>query len=176
MSTPIGNRYEFVYIFDVTNGNPNGDPDAGNLPRLDPETNKGLVTDVSLKRKIRNFVTLDREDKEGYAIYMQERAVLNNQHRKAWDALGINPASKDEYKKLPKDEAKARELTAWMCKNFFDIRAFGAVMTTGVNAGQVRGRDRGAFRGARGACGFVAWRSAQPADRCLLPSHPRCPL
>ena len=145
MSTPIGNRYEFVYIFDVTNGNPNGDPDAGNLPRLDPETNKGLVTDVSLKRKIRNFVTLDREDKEGYAIYMQERAVLNNQHRKAWDALGINPASKDEYKKLPKDEAKARELTAWMCKNFFDIRAFGAVMTTGVNAGQVRGPVQLAF-------------------------------
>jgi conserved hypothetical protein len=145
MSTPISNRYEFVYLFDVTNGNPNGDPDAGNLPRLDPETNKGLVTDVSLKRKIRNFVTLDREDKEGYAIYMQERAVLNNQHRKAWDALGINPASKDEYKKLPKDEAKARELTAWMCKNFFDIRTFGAVMTTGVNAGQVRGPVQLAF-------------------------------
>ena len=145
MSTPISNRYEFVYLFDVTNGNPNGDPDAGNLPRLDPETNKGLVTDVSLKRKIRNFVTLDREDKEGYAIYMQERAILNNQHRKAWDALGINPASKDEYKKLPKDEAKARELTAWMCKNFFDIRTFGAVMTTGVNAGQVRGPVQLAF-------------------------------
>ena len=145
MSIPISNRYEFVYLFDVTNGNPNGDPDAGNLPRLDPETNKGLVTDVSLKRKIRNFVTLDREDKEGYAIYMQEKAILNNQHRKAWDALGINPASKDEYKKLPKDEAKARELTAWMCKNFFDVRAFGAVMTTGVNAGQVRGPVQLAF-------------------------------
>ena len=90
------------------------------------------MKDVSLKRKIRNFVTLDREDKEGYAIYMQERAILNNQHRKAWDALGINPASKDEYKKLPKDEAKARELTAWMCKNFFDIRSGSGTSAAGL--------------------------------------------
>ncbi|MDR1968176.1 MAG: type I-C CRISPR-associated protein Cas7/Csd2 [Burkholderiaceae bacterium] len=137
--TAIAHRHEFVFLFDVVNGNPNGDPDAGNLPRLDPETNCGLVTDVSLKRKIRNFVSLDKEDAPGYAIYMQEKAILNNQHEKAWKALGIPPDAKEQYKKLPKDEAKARELTAWMCQNFFDVRAFGAVMTTGVNAGQVRG-------------------------------------
>jgi CRISPR-associated protein Csd2 len=133
--TAIAHRYEFVYLFDVTNGNPNGDPDAGNLPRLDPETNHGLVTDVALKRKIRNFVTLDKEKSQGYAIYMQEKAVLNNQHKRAYEALEIKP----EDKKLPKDEAKAREITAWMCANFFDVRTFGAVMTTGINAGQVRG-------------------------------------
>ena len=143
--TAIAKRYEFVYLFDITNGNPNGDPDAGNLPRLDPETNRGLVTDVCLKRKIRNFVSLDKEDAPSYAIYMQEKAVLNNQHEKAWKALGIPPDAKDGYKKLPKDEAKAREITAWMCANFFDIRTFGAVMTTGTNAGQVRGPVQMAF-------------------------------
>jgi CRISPR-associated protein Csd2 len=143
--TAITNRYEFVYLFDVTNGNPNGDPDAGNMPRLDPETNRGLVTDVCLKRKIRNFVSLDRGDAPGYAIYMQEKAILNNQHEKAWKALDIAPEAKEGMKKLPKDEAKARELTAWMCRNFFDIRSFGAVMTTNVNAGQVRGPIQLAF-------------------------------
>jgi|SRR5690606_31747230 len=141
----ITNRYEFVLLFDITNGNPNGDPDAGNLPRLDPETNQGLVTDVCLKRKIRNYVALEKEDESGYAIYMQEKAVLNDQHQKAWEAVGIPPDEKEKYKKLPKDEAKARELTAWMCANFFDIRSFGAVMTTGVNAGQVRGPVQLAF-------------------------------
>lgn len=137
----ISNRYEFVYLFDVTNGNPNGDPDAGNLPRLDPETNQGLVTDVCLKRKIRNYVALEKEGGPGHAIYMQEKSVLNDQHKKAYTALSIE----HEAKKLPKDEAKARELTAWMCKNFFDVRAFGAVMTTEVNAGQVRGPIQLAF-------------------------------
>lgn len=141
----IAHRYEFVYLFDVTNGNPNGDPDAGNLPRLDPETNRGLVTDVALKRKIRNFVALDKEGGPGYAIYMQEKAILNQQHEKAWKALEIPPDAKDGYKKLPKDEAKAREITTWMCTNFFDVRTFGAVMTTGVNAGQVRGPVQIAF-------------------------------
>lgn len=135
----IGNRYEFVYLFDVTNGNPNGDPDAGNLPRLDPETNRGLVTDVCLKRKIRNFVSLAKGGADGYAIYMQEKAVLNEQHLLGRKAVGLADESKEELKKLPKDEAKAREITAWMCANFFDVRCFGAVMTTGVNAGQVRG-------------------------------------
>ncbi|ENO88269.1 type I-C CRISPR-associated protein Cas7/Csd2 [Thauera aminoaromatica] len=139
--TAIAHRYEFVYLFEVTNGNPNGDPDAGNLPRLDPETNCGLVTDVALKRKIRNFVTLDKDGGPGFAIYMQEKAVLNNQHKRAYDALEIKP----EDKKLPKDEAKAREITAWMCANFFDVRTFGAVMTTGINAGQVRGPVQLAF-------------------------------
>lgn len=137
----IAHRYEFVYLFDVTNGNPNGDPDAGNLPRLDPETNQGLVTDVALKRKIRNYVALEKEGEPGHAIYMQEKSVLNNQHKQAYAALGIE----HEAKKLPKDEAKARELTAWMCKNFFDVRTFGAVMTTEVNAGQVRGPVQIAF-------------------------------
>lgn len=141
----ITHRYEFVFLFDVTNGNPNGDPDAGNLPRLDPETNKGLVTDVCLKRKIRNYVTLDKGDSEGFAIYMQEKAVLNDQHAIGRKAVGLEKETADELKKLPKDEAKARELTAWMCRNFFDIRAFGAVMTTGVNAGQVRGPVQLAF-------------------------------
>lgn len=143
--TAIAHRYEFVYLFDVINGNPNGDPDAGNLPRLDPETNRGLVTDVCLKRKIRNFVALEKEAAPGYAIYMQEKAILNNQHQKAWEAKGIPKDEKDGYKKLPKDEAKAREITAWMCGNFFDVRSFGAVMTTGVNAGQVRGPVQLAF-------------------------------
>lgn len=137
----ITHRYEFVYLFDVVNGNPNGDPDAGNLPRLDPETNRGLVTDVALKRKIRNFVALEKEDAPGYAIYMQEKAVLNNQHKLAYEAMDTKP----EEKKLPKDEAKARAITAWMCANFFDVRTFGAVMTTGVNAGQVRGPVQMAF-------------------------------
>jgi CRISPR-associated protein Csd2 len=139
--TAIQNRYEFVYLFDVSNGNPNGDPDAGNLPRLDPETNQGLVTDVAIKRKIRNYVALEKESQPGYTIYMQEKSVLNNQHKQAYTALGIE----HEAKKLPKDEARARELTAWMCANFFDVRAFGAVMTTEVNAGQVRGPVQLAF-------------------------------
>ncbi|PSJ65860.1 type I-C CRISPR-associated protein Cas7/Csd2 [Kumtagia ephedrae] len=131
----IKNRYDFVYLFDVKNGNPNGDPDNGNMPRIEPQSQKGLVTDVSLKRKVRNYVELVKGGQPPHAIYMQERAVLNNQHKKAYDALGIPP----ETKKLPKDNGKARELTRWMCTNFFDIRAFGAVMTTEVNAGQVRG-------------------------------------
>ena len=117
MST-IANRYEFVYLFDVTNGNPNGDPDAGNLPRLDPETNQGLVTDVCLKRKIRNYIVLEKSDadrvKAGYNIYVQEKSVLNAQNNKAYEALNIKPVPK----KLPKEEKQARELTAWMCKIF----------------------------------------------------------
>ncbi len=143
--TAIQNRYEFVYLFDVANGNPNGDPDAGNLPRLDPETNRGLVTDVALKRKIRNYVALEKEGVSGYGIYVQEGKILNNQHLLAWEALGIPADKKEEYKKLPKDEGKARELTAWMCGNFFDVRTFGAVMTTKVNTGQVRGPVQLAF-------------------------------
>jgi len=139
--TAITNRYEFVFLFDVTNGNPNGDPDAGNMPRLDPESNRGLITDVCLKRKIRNFVELANEGAPGYAIYMQEKSVLNNQHKKAYEALEIE----HEAKKLPKDQQKAMELTKWMCKNFFDVRTFGAVMTTEVNAGQVRGPVQLAF-------------------------------
>lgn len=132
-------RHEFVLYFDVTNGNPNGDPDAGNLPRLDPETNQGLVSDVALKRKIRNYVALARPGAAGHEIYMRDGATLNTEHRRAWAAVLPDVAKAEDFKKLPKEEAKARELTAWMCANFWDIRAFGAVMTTGVNAGQVRG-------------------------------------
>src|SRR3984885_2169134 len=134
-SPPIANRYDFVFLFDVRNGNPNGDPDAGNMPRMDAETGHGLVTDVAIKRKIRNYVAMARGDTPGYDIYMRERAVLNRAHERAYAATG----QKSEAKKLPQDETKARELTAWMCGNFFDIRAFGAVMSTEVNAGQVRG-------------------------------------
>ena len=137
----IKNRYEFVYFFDVTNGNPNGDPDAGNMPRLDPESSKGLVTDVCLKRKIRTFIEVAYENAPGYEIYVKEKSVLNLQNKRAYEALGVAP----EAKKLPKDEAKAREITAWMCNNFFDIRSFGAVMTTEVNSGQVRGPVQLAF-------------------------------
>src|SRR5690554_10389 len=139
--TAIKNRYEFVYFFDVTNGNPNGDPDAGNMPRLDPDTNQGLITEYCIKRKIRNYVALEKENTAGFDIYLQEKSVLNNQHKKAYEALEVKP----ESKKLPKDVAKARELTAWMCGNFFDVRTFGAVMTTEVNAGQVRGPIQLAF-------------------------------
>ncbi len=137
----IQNRYEFVYLFDVTNGNPNGDPDAGNMPRLDPESSKGLVTDVCLKRKVRNFVELTEADTQGYEIYVKEKSVLNNQNKKAYDALDIKPVSK----KLPKDEAQAHAITAWMCANYFDVRTFGAVMTTAINSGQVRGPVQLAF-------------------------------
>ena len=134
-SPKIQNRYDFVYFFDVTDGNPNGDPDAGNLPRIDPETNQGLVTDVCLKRKIRNFVAEKHGEKAGHRIYICEKAVLNALHNEAYLKLELKP----ESKKLPKDEQKAKELTDWMCLNFFDIRTFGAVMTTEVNCGQVRG-------------------------------------
>ena len=133
---PINNRYDFVYLFDVTNGNPNGDPDAGNLPRLDPETNQGLVSDVCLKRKVRNFVSMSKEG-PGHEIFVAERAVLELQQKRAWDA--VLPKAKDRSK-LPKEEAQARELTRWMCDNFYDVRTFGAVMSTkGANCGQVRG-------------------------------------
>ncbi len=138
-NTPLSQRHEFVLYFDVTNGNPNGDPDAGNLPRLDPETNRGLVSDVALKRKIRNYVALARADKPGHEIYMRDGATLNLEHKRAWGAVMPEVTKAEDLKKLPKDDAKARELTSWMCANFWDIRAFGAVMTTGVNAGQVRG-------------------------------------
>jgi CRISPR-associated protein Csd2 len=138
-SAPLTRRHEFVLFFDVTNGNPNGDPDAGNLPRLDPETNRGLVSDVALKRKIRNYVALARPDAAGHEIYMRDGATLNNEHLRARKAVTPEATKAEEFRKLPKEEAKAREVTRWMCGNFWDIRAFGAVMTTGINAGQVRG-------------------------------------
>lgn len=133
--TAIENRYEFVLFFDVENGNPNGDPDAGNMPRLDPETGCGLVTDVCLKRKIRNYVELAKDGEEGFNIYIREKAVLNEQNDMAYKACDL----KSEKKKLPKKAEDAKRVTDWMCGNFFDIRTFGAVMTTEVNCGQVRG-------------------------------------
>ena len=123
--TAIKNRYEFVYLFDVTNGNPNGDPDNGNMPRLESESQKGLVTDVCLKRKVRNFVDATKASSEGFRIYMRERSVLNTTHAEAYTAEGLKP----ESKKLPKDAKKAEDVTKFMCKHFFDIRTFGAVMT-----------------------------------------------
>ena len=132
----IGNRYDFVYFFDITDGNPNGDPDAGNLPRLDPETGQGLVTDVCLKRKIRNFVGLAQGDRPPFEIYVKEKAVLNDQHERAYVALKIDKKRTSKGKDRAEED---RRLTRWMCDNFFDIRAFGAVMTTNVNCGQVRG-------------------------------------
>lgn len=138
--TAIANRYDFVLLFDVTRGNPNGDPDAGNLPRLDPETNHGLVSDVSLKRKVRNYVELKGNGQAPLAIYVQEGAILNEQHRKAFVALRPDDEKAKTEKKLnPKDDVEGRAVTRFMCDNFFDIRTFGAVMSTGVNAGQVRG-------------------------------------
>jgi CRISPR-associated protein Csd2 len=129
------NRYDFIFLFDAKDANPNGDPDAGNLPRVDAETGNGLVTDVCLKRKIRNFVALKNGGESPYGIYFSEKAVLNNLHLQAYEAIGEKP----EPKKLPKDVEKARQLTAFMCRNFYDIRTFGAVMSTEVNCGQVRG-------------------------------------
>lgn len=126
-------RHDFVFLFDVTDGNPNGDPDAGNLPRTDPETMQGLVTDVSIKRKIRNFVDAAKGDEERYKIYVENRGVLNRQHQRAYDALDMTSKGSKETRETI-DKARA-----WMCQNFYDVRTFGAVMTTGVNAGQVRG-------------------------------------
>lgn len=138
--TALANRYDIVFLFDVTNGNPNGDPDAGNLPRMDPETNKGLVSDVSLKRKIRNYTELTKGEQDGYHIYVQEGSILNEQHRKAYKAIRGDTDKVTDAKKLnPQDDKESKALTAFMCKNFFDVRTFGAVMSTGINAGQVRG-------------------------------------
>ncbi len=129
----LKNRYDFVILFDVQDGNPNGDPDMGNLPRIDPETGHGLVTDVCLKRKIRNFVAAAKGNQPPFEIYVKEKSILNSQHERAYVALGIKH---DEKKTKQDDVDKARH---WMCQNFFDIRTFGAVMSTGVNCGQVRG-------------------------------------
>jgi CRISPR-associated protein Csd2 len=128
------NRYDFVYLFDVKDANPNGDPDAGNLPRIDPETGEGLVTDVCLKRKIRNYVAL--KGGAGNRIYFTEGVVLNKTNEEGWKAAGLE---KEKDKKKPPNKDKAKEITGFMCKNFFDIRTFGAVMSTEVNCGQVRG-------------------------------------
>lgn len=137
MSEAIQNRYEFVYFFDVENGNPNGDPDAGNMPRIDPETSLGMVTDVCLKRKVRNFVQIAKGLNPPYEIYVKEKGVLNQEHEKAY--INNPDIQRPPAKKLPPKAEEARRITRWMCDNFYDIRTFGAVMTTVVNCGQVRG-------------------------------------
>mgnify|MGYP000843552965 CR=1 FL=1 len=176
LDKPLANRYDFVLIFDVKDGNPNGDPDAGNMPRLDAESGHGLVTDVSLKRKVRNFVGLVKSDdnaeletqgqpfmqkfspgEKRFEIYVREKAILNHQHQRAYSALNLDAApdeqaedatenaAADTKKKKPAKEKRkgsADEVglaRQWMCQNFFDVRTFGAVMSTGVNCGQVRG-------------------------------------
>lgn len=140
MSEPIKNRYDFVILFDVENGNPNGDPDAGNMPRIDPETNLGLVTDVCLKRKIRNYVELVKEGMPGYGIYIKDQVPLNRSDAGALESLGVQGDLKSAKKDDPALDVKIRD---FMCQNFYDIRTFGAVMTTFVknnlNCGQVRG-------------------------------------
>lgn len=130
MSEAIKNRYEFVYLFDVENGNPNGDPDAGNMPRIDPETGHGIITDVCLKRKVRNYVQLAKEEKAPFQIYVREKAVLSTSRAPAYKATEVEGD----------DEKRVAAARAWMCEHFFDVRTFGAVMSTKVNnCGQVRG-------------------------------------
>ena len=155
----LTNRYDFALLFDVKDGNPNGDPDAGNLPRMDAETGHGLVTDVSLKRKARNFVAMSKDQEQRdpqpgekrFEIYVREKAILNLQNQRAYSALKLDAqpaeAATDEVaeKKSPKDKKRkgggddVNRARDWMCQNFFDVRTFGAVMSTGVNCGQVRG-------------------------------------
>jgi CRISPR-associated protein Csd2 len=137
MSETIKNRYEFVYLFDVENGNPNGDPDAGNMPRIDPETSFGLVTDVCLKRKVRNFVEMAKNNQSPHEIYIREKAILNQTHERAHKEVGVE--EKGDGKKRKGSGVEVEKARAWMCANFFDVRTFGAVMSTGVNCGQVRG-------------------------------------
>jgi len=144
--TAINNRYDFILLFDVKDGNPNGDPDAGNLPRVDPETGNGLVTDVCLKRKVRNYVQLASKG-AGYDVFVKEKAILNKQIREAYESMGIDltksPADKADGDKRKKEGvAQGGEIEkgrSHMCGKYYDIRSFGAVMSTGPNAGQVRG-------------------------------------
>jgi len=137
----IANRFDFILLFDVTNGNPNGDPDAGNAPRIDPETGHGLVSDVCIKRKIRDLVTIlktngaTKQPEPGYAVYVKHHGVLEHAHREAYKALGLNPDANKKEERLSNSE-RAR---AWMCQTFFDVRTFGAVLTLDINCGQVRG-------------------------------------
>jgi CRISPR-associated protein Csd2 len=134
----LNHRYDFVLLFEVKDGNPNGDPDAGNLPRLDAETGHGLVTDVSLKRKVRNFVGIAKGEQPPFEIYVKEKAILNNQHKRAYVSIGKEDLLSGDDRKRKGGDA-VDEARAWMCRNFYDVRTFGAVMSTGVNCGQVRG-------------------------------------
>jgi CRISPR-associated protein Csd2 len=135
----LSNRYDFVLVFDVKDGNPNGDPDAGNLPRLDAESGHGLVTDVSLKRKVRNYVGMVKGEQPPFEIYIKEKAILNKTHERAYVAVGAEDSLKGDDKKRKGGGDTVDLARKWMCANFFDVRTFGAVMSTGVNCGQVRG-------------------------------------
>ena len=147
MSNPIKNRFDFLLVFDVQDGNPNGDPDAGNMPRIDAETGRGLVTDVCLKRKVRNFVQIIKSDKPGFDVFVKEKAVLNRAIEGAYTELGVDltkpPADAKDGKKRNKDgQGQGSEIDKariQMCNKYFDIRTFGAVLAVGANAGQVRG-------------------------------------
>ena len=147
MATELKNRYDFMLVFDVKDGNPNGDPDAGNLPRVDSETGEGLVTDVCLKRKVRNYVQLTKGTEAGYDIFVKEKAILNKEIEKAYAELSIDlskpPMDAADGKKRNKEGqgqgGEVQQARAKMCETYFDIRTFGAVMSTGANAGQVRG-------------------------------------
>lgn len=130
MAISIQNRYDFMLLFDVKDGNPNGDPDAGNMPRVDPETGNGLVTDVCLKRKVRNYVQLAKGESAGYGIFIKEKAILNNLIDEAHEQKDVSSKEKG---------AKTDAAREYMCNRYFDVRTFGAVMSTGKNAGQVRG-------------------------------------
>jgi CRISPR-associated protein Csd2 len=147
----LSRRHEFVLFFDVTNGNPNGDPDAGNMPRMDPETGHGLVSDVCLKRKVRNYVENFAEsdhnrDSRRHRIYVSEGAILNEKHREAYLSERPNDAKVKKAAKLtPDSDEEAQRIRQFMCDNFYDIRAFGGVLSTGINAGQVRGPVQFAF-------------------------------
>lgn len=136
--TAIDRRYDFVLYFDVQDGNPNGDPDAGNMPRFDPETGQGLVTDVCIKRKIRNYVEAAKAGEDGYRIYVREGAVLNHAHEQAFKETGIKTKTTGKQRK-PENEGERKKVRRYMCERFFDIRTFGAVMSTEIDVGQVRG-------------------------------------
>ena len=143
MNDAINNRYEFAVLFDVKDGNPNGDPDSGNLPRLDSETGAGLVTHGCLKRKIRNYVQLSQTDRR-FNIFIQERIPLNPKIAEACRECGKDPYQKknggwDTTKSKGRSQAEIKEIQAWLCANYYDIRTFGAVMSTGPNSGQIRG-------------------------------------
>jgi CRISPR-associated protein Csd2 len=189
MTSHIQNRYEFLFLFDCENGNPNGDPDAGNAPRIDPETNIGLVSDVALKRRVRNYVQLARGNQMPNAIFVEHATNLNTKIALAHEETGGMPPYDGKGKKWKTTKEKVKAARDWMCKNFFDVRAFGAVMSTGPNAGQVRGPVQLAFAASRdpilpvdasitrvavadneikganvGSADFTKWENEQPED------------
>jgi CRISPR-associated protein Csd2 len=145
MNKLVENRYEFIFLFDCVDGNPNGDPDAGNSPRIDPQTMRGLVSDVALKRRIRNYVQIARGNEMPNAIFVEHATNLNTKIARAHEATGGMPPFDEKKKKWIATKEKATEAGLWLCRNFFDVRTFGAVLSTGPNAGQVRGAVQMAF-------------------------------